>query len=340
MTGRRRPPEVTTGELTTIAQSIGFVKENNHTAIPQGEFAQLAEKALHLHHTDAEEHGLEGARVDKDIGFPGLTGDRLRDQCLPGAGRAPQQDAPGHVPAPAFDLLRFLQVEDRFLDPGQNVVLAPHVGEPGLDVLGEVHIHTTAGEEPEQQRKLPDGDKHDKHDLYHERGRPPDIAGQPNDRVEHGVVLDPGVDKREDRGRRHPLQSTADAVAVPVVELEQAALEAAEDPVGPEDVILRRPLADQHVDLADNLDCDQRQQPPARRHLLTHGVGPAHDRIVRRSRGHHEHEQRAEQDEKLHSVPEHQRLAHRRCRLRLRGHDGADRGRLRRRGLIHVRYLR
>ncbi len=145
--------------------------------------------------------------------------------------------------------------------------------------------------------------------------------------MKDGVVLDPGVTEREDRDDCRPRQRAADAVAVPVVELEQAALEPAEDPVGPEDVVLRRPLADQHMDLANHLDPDQRQQPPARRRLLTHGVGPAHDRVIRHGSGYHEHEQCTEQDQKLHPVPARQRFAHRR-------------GWLRRLGLIHDPYLR
>ncbi len=149
------------GGLTTVTQGVGLVKENDHAAVPQGERAQLAEQSLDLHHADAEEHGPKRARVDEDIGLPGLTGDRLRDQGLAGTGWTPQQDAAGYVAAPIFDLVRLLQIEDRLPDPGQDVILAPDVGEPGLDVLGEVHLHAAAGQEPEQQRELPDRNKHD-----------------------------------------------------------------------------------------------------------------------------------------------------------------------------------
>ncbi len=338
-TRRGRPPEITTGELTAVTQSVGLVEEHDHTAVAESQLAQLAEQALHLHHADTEEHRPERTWVDEDVGLARLAGDRLRDQGLAGAGRTPQQDASGHVAATAFDLLGLLQMEDRLLDPGQDVVLAPDVGEPGLDVLGEVDVHAAAGEKPEDHYELADREQHEQEDLEHERDRVPDVAGDGHDSVEDGVVADPGVDEGEDRESRHPFQGSAHAVAVPVVEPEQATLEAAEDPIGPEDVVGRGPLADEHVHLVDDFDRDQREQPPARRRLFAHGVGPAHDRVVRHGRGHHEPEQRREQDEELHPVPQDQRPAHRPGRLRRRRIDGADRerlhGRLRGRGLIH-----
>src|SRR6266581_6315852 len=77
----------------------------------------------------------------------GLPGHRLGHQRLTGARRSPEQDAAGNVTALLLDRLRILQEQHVLLHPLQHVVLAPHVGEPRRDVVGEVDVHAALGHE-------------------------------------------------------------------------------------------------------------------------------------------------------------------------------------------------
>ena len=82
-----------------------------------------------------------------NVGPAGLPGDGLGHQRLARAGRAPQQEAARHVAALGLDLVRLLQEHDVLADPLDHVVLAPDVGEAGLDVVRVVGVDATAREQ-------------------------------------------------------------------------------------------------------------------------------------------------------------------------------------------------
>ena len=140
----------------SAAEGVGLVEEDDDAAVLQRQLAQLLEQAPHLHDADAEEHLDERARLDEDERLARLAGHGLGHERLAGAGRAPQQDAARHVAALVLDLLRAVEEDDVLLDLGQDVVLAPDVGEAGLDVLGHVGLDAAPAEEPEHGDELQD----------------------------------------------------------------------------------------------------------------------------------------------------------------------------------------
>ena len=94
------------------AEGVGLVEEHDDPAVAQRQLAQLAVEALDLEDADPEEHVDERARVDEHVRLAGLAGDRLGQQRLAGAGRAPEQDAAGDVAALLLDRLGVLEEDD------------------------------------------------------------------------------------------------------------------------------------------------------------------------------------------------------------------------------------
>src|SRR6185437_5186282 len=98
--------------------------------------------------------------------------------------------AAGHVTAAVLDELRVLKEDDVFLDPREHVILAPHVGEPGLDVVGVVDVDAAPGKEPEQQRELGDREQQQEGVLYDGGQRVPQDRRDEDQRRERRVVHD------------------------------------------------------------------------------------------------------------------------------------------------------
>src|SRR5215472_8592813 len=111
---------------TAAAQRVSLVEEDDHAAIADGEFAQLAEQPFDLQDADAEEHVDERAGIDEHIRLAGLAGDRLGHQRLAGPRRPPQQDAARHIAAVILDRLRVVEEQHVLLDPLDDVILAPY----------------------------------------------------------------------------------------------------------------------------------------------------------------------------------------------------------------------
>ena len=128
------------GDRATAAERVGLVEEDDDTAVAQRELTKLAKQRLHLENAHAEEHVLERARVDEDIRFAGLAGNRLGHQRLACTGWSPQQDSTRDIATFLLDFVRSLQKDDVLLDPVEDMVLAPYIDEPRLDVVGEVGI--------------------------------------------------------------------------------------------------------------------------------------------------------------------------------------------------------
>ena len=194
------------GHHAAVAQRVGLVEEDDHAAIAQREPAQLAEERLDLEDAHAHEHVDEGAGVDEHVRPAGLARHRLGHQRLARPGRAPKQQAARHVAAPLLDQLGVLQEDDVLLDPREHVILAPDVGEPGLDVVGVVHVHPAAGHEPEEGDELEHDEQERKSDLQHERQHVPDQLRRAEQRQDRRGVDDLADHHGQDHDPQHPGQ--------------------------------------------------------------------------------------------------------------------------------------
>ena len=292
-----------------VAERVCLVEEDDHAAVPQRQLAQLAEQPLDLQHAHAEEHVDERARVDEHVRLAGLAGDRLRHQRLPGSWRPPQQDAAGHVAAPVLDELRVLQEDDVLLHPVQDVVLTPDVGEPGLDVVRVVDVHPAPGQEPEQQPELGDGEEQQEGVLDEGRQRVPQDRRDLRQRGERRVVHDLAGDDGDDNDNQHPAENPPEPVSRPRRQLGgRQPLRPAPDFVNPELVVGRPVLADQEVDLVEQLEAEQDEDPRAQLGLDPDGIEEPDERIVRHERPDEQQPDHNQQDQPLHPVPERQPL--------------------------------
>ena len=176
------------GQRPAAAERVGLVEEDDHPAVAHGQFAQLAEQGLDLQHSDAHEHLDESARVDEDERLARLARHGLGHERLARPRRAPQEDAAGHVTAPGLDRVGVLQENDALLHPGQHGVLAPNMGEPGLDVVGEIDVHPAFGEEPENGGELADGDHEDEHHVGQVAEDADELAGEREQRRDGAFV--------------------------------------------------------------------------------------------------------------------------------------------------------
>ena len=289
-----------------VAERIGLVEEDDDSAVSQRELSQLPEQTLHLEHADAHEHVDERAGIDEDVRSPGLAGDGLGHQRLAGARRAPQKQAAGDVATLLLDRLRPLQEDDVLLHLRQHVVLSPHIGKAGLDVVRVVDVDPAAGQEPEDRNELEHDDKQDREDLQQHRKDLPQDRGRLEERENRRGVEEGRRDNREHRDPEHPLQHPREAEARPVAEPAVGEpLETAEDPPGPELVIAGPPLTDEEVNLAQDLQTQQHQNPRRRRDLHPHCLDERHDRGVLGHRGPDEKEpDQREQNDELEPVPQ------------------------------------
>ena len=158
-------------ERAAAAERVGLVEEHDHAAVAERELAQLPEQRLDLEDADAHEHVVERAGVDEDVGPAGLARDGLGHQRLAGAGRPPEQHAGRHVAALLLDRVRVLQEDDVLLDPLDDVVLAPDVGEAGVDVVRVVGVDAAPGEQPEQPDELERDEEEREQQLQDQRQR-------------------------------------------------------------------------------------------------------------------------------------------------------------------------
>ncbi len=90
--------------------------------------------------------GLPSESASSYERFAGLAGRRLGEQRLAGSGWAVQQDASGRIATARLDGLGVLEEEQILADLLADRILAPHVVEPGLDVVGEVRLDTASPE--------------------------------------------------------------------------------------------------------------------------------------------------------------------------------------------------
>ena len=298
------------GHHAAVAQRVGLVEEDDHPAVAQREPAQLTEQRLHLEDADAHEHVDERARIDEHVRLAGLARDRLGHQRLAGPGRTPQQQAAGHVAALFLDDLRVLEEDDVLLDPLEHVVLAPDIREPGLDVVGVVHVDSAPGHEPEEGDELEHHEQERERDLQHVWQHVPDQLGSFEQREQGRGVNDLPGDHRDHGDPEHPLQQPRHAEPGPVRDPAVGdPLDAPEYHPGPEPVVAPRVLADQEVDLAEHLQAEQDEHPPAGPYLDPYRVREPHEGIVRHHGPDQDDPHRAEQDQELDPVPEGQRLA-------------------------------
>ena len=107
---------------------------------------------------------------------------------LPVPGGPHSRMPPGHVAALLLDLLGVLQEDDVLLDPLEHVVLAPDVGEPGLDVVGEVDVHPAPGQEPEDGDELDHDDQEQANTICNTNGSACQMSWGPRSSARIGVV--------------------------------------------------------------------------------------------------------------------------------------------------------
>ena len=292
------------------AERVGFVEEDDHAAVPDGQLAQPPEERLHLQHPDAEEHIDEGARVDEDVGLSGLSGHRLGHQSLAGARRPPQQDPARHVTAVILDRLRVLQEEDVLLHAREDVVLAPHVGEPGAHVAGVVHVDAAPGEEPEDSDELSDAERDDRQPIQDDRQRVVDRSRRLEQSLHRRGVVDETEDDGHDRDHDEDLDDAGQPEPGVVTELVSNLVAAAEH-AGRHPVVERPPLGQQVAQLAHYLQHEQQGQPAAgarvQLQLLARSVGEAECRVLRHLVPDDDEPQPGEQDAELEPVPQGQR---------------------------------
>ena len=181
-----------------VAEGVGLVEEHDDAAVAQGQLADLAVHPLHLHRGDAHEGLDEGGGVDEHVRLAGLTGDGLGHQRLAGAGRPPQQDAVGDVAALGLDLGRSLEEVDGLADPAQHRVLAPDVGEAGLDLAGLVGVDAA-----EEEEHVEDRDAEDPHERVEDQQ--PEQRQRAGHRLEEGVHEPPGCGGEDVDGGDAPL---------------------------------------------------------------------------------------------------------------------------------------
>ena len=103
------------------------------------------------------------------------------------------------------------------------------------------------------------------------------------------------------------LKSAVEAVAAPRVHLVHAPVPAAPDPLLPELVVAGAVLADQVVDLAEDLEEEQRDQPPLGPQLVLQGLPEGHDRDLRVQVRGGQREEEGDEHEDLEPVPQHHR---------------------------------
>jgi len=224
---------------------------------------------------------MKRAWVNEHVRLARLAGHGLGHERLSCAWWSPQEDAAGHVAAAVLDELGVLKEDDVLLDPLEHVVLAPDVGEPGLDVVGVVDVDTAPGQEPEQQGELRDGQAQDKDDLEYERERAPRERGDPRQRQERRRVDDLARDDPDDGEDDDPADDPGDPELRPGREVsvgEPRPL--APYLLEPELVVRGGVLADEEVELVDKLEPDQDEDPQAQMHLDPAGVEEADERVV------------------------------------------------------------
>ena len=166
--------QVGRGRLATpspprLPSDVGLVEEHDDAAVAQRELAQLAEQRLHLHDADAHEHGLEGARVDEHVGRPVSPATASAMSVLPVPGGPHSRMPPGTWPPLLSISSGSLEEDDVLLDPLEHVVLAPHVGEAGLDLGRHVGLDAALRHEPEDGDELQDGQPDEEHDVEQRR---------------------------------------------------------------------------------------------------------------------------------------------------------------------------
>src|SRR5262245_6980336 len=189
------------------------------------------------------------------------------------------------------------------------MVLAPDVAEPGFDVLRVIDLGPATGQQPEQPNELERDEKEGEQQLCEQRQPAPKRGWEPNQRPHRGGVPRRGEDDGQQTDPEQPLQRAGQPESGPVRQSTlPSALEPAEDPVDPEAVVAGPVLTDQEVDLAQDLDSGQRQQPPARLGGPTDRLRDGQQRVVELGR-HEEYEEHGEEQEEFHPVPERQVFA-------------------------------
>ena len=190
-----RPP----ASLPAVAERVGLVEEHDDAAVAEGELAQLPEQAFTLRMPTPMNIAWKAPGSTNTNGRPVSPATASAMQRLAGAGRTPQQDAAGHVAALAPRSLGLLEEDDALLHPGEHRVLAPDVGEAGLDVVGAVDVDAAARQEPEHGDELADDEEEPEHHLEDERQ-----ASRRDRRRGRGRRTAPGTTARPTwrRGRR------------------------------------------------------------------------------------------------------------------------------------------
>ena len=309
--GERRRPHAACparrglAQRSAVAQRVRLVEEDDHSAVPQRELPQLAEQRFDLEDPDAHEHVDERAGVDEHVRAAGLAGHGLGHQRLSRAGRTPQQDPAGNVAALLLDLFRLLQEHDVLANPLYDVVLTPHVGETRLDVVRVVGVHPAAREQPEQADELERDEEEREGELQDHRQRLPHQRGRLEQREHRRGLEDLTRDHGEQRDERNELDHSGEPEARPVGEPPlRRAVEAAEDPVRPEPVVGGPVLADQVVDLPDQLQAHQPEQPLRLDEVQAHGVDEREQRVVGHRGPHQDQPDRPEQEQQPDPVPQ------------------------------------
>ena len=298
-----------------VAEDVRLVEEDHHSAVAQRLLAQLAVEPLDLHRGDADEGLHEGRRIDEDVRLAGLARHRLGHERLARARGPPQEDAARHVAALGLDLGRLLQEVDVLLHLVQHRVLAPDVPEAGLDLARLVGLHAPDHEDAEEDQQVEQA-VHGRDDQREEQGQADhgvdeqnveDAPGRLRDGLpERGAPL-PGQDQPRDDGEDDPLEEAIEAVAAPRVHLVHAPVPAAPDPLLPELVVGGAVLADHVVDLPEDLEEEQGDQPPLSPELVLQGLPEGHDRDLRVQVRGGQREEQGDQHEDLEPVPQHHR---------------------------------
>ena len=271
------------------AQHIGLVEEHDHAAVAKGELAQLAIEVLDLHRRNTDERLHERRWIDEHVWLTGLACRCFRHQRLAGAGWAPQQDAAGHVATAVFDLLRTLEEVEVLLDPANDVILAPDVGEPGLDLTRLEGLDTTDEEDAEEEHDVDETAECAQCDRQADRqtdcGVDEDVAEDASRRLgeslQRAEAPHPREDQTEDAQDGQTLHEPRHAPSRVRLHLAHLPFPAAEHLLLPELVVGLRVLGDDVVDLADHFQPSEDQHPPLGAQLIAQCLAPRHQWDVR-----------------------------------------------------------
>ena len=206
------------------------------------------------------------------------------------------------MPTSGFDGFRILEQQEIFAQPVDDVVLTPHLIKSGLDVLGEVGLDTTAGEEPEQTDELEDDEEECEGELHDHRQCTDECRGHVEDRLHGSGTGELGGDEPVDGEDEQP---EADAGERHLGAFVHAPRRDGEDPGDGEDdrVEMTTAFSEEYEELAHDLQTQEQREFGCNLGGPQHCVARCHQRVGLQRRGIHHPEQQAEQERQPQTFP-------------------------------------